>query len=352
MVQARTVMAAVTLMAASCARSPQRGVPDGAAGSGGALCTADAASGDGTIASVAQIVIRTCATAGCHDPIQHEHGMDLSTADLIYQSWVGKKGLDHCSNMAVFRVVPGDPDGSFVMTKIRATGVLCSLGTRMPPPPLKMLSACEIEIVRSWIAAGAPGPSGGGDAGLDDGGGARDGDDDAATDGGDDAAPDVPEQGSCTTATPCDPVTEICIEATASSTGECYTRWECYTHAPPDDDTVAHVCPADTSVFCGCDGTMFEMSSACPNRPYDHIGACDDGYSCDVNRVRCADPAPTCLEGQAAAVIAGCWGPCVPIASCRCDQNWQCPRGDLYRCSLLPDFRCLPIPPAQDAGPD
>lgn len=331
--------------AAACSSSPAAKTPDGGA------CLNETAVGDGTIASIAPIVIRTCAKAGCHDPVQHEHGMDLSTADLIYQNWVGKKGLDHCSNMAVFRVVPGDPEGSFVMTKISASGVICGLGTRMPPPPTDMLSACEIGSIRRWIVAGAPGPTGSNDAGSGDA--AADVADDAGDDGGGgggDASPDVPDPGSCTTATPCDPASEICVEVNASATGECYTRWECYTHAPSEDETVEHACPPETATFCGCDGSMFEMAYACPNRPYDHIGACGDGYTCDANRVRCSDPAPRCPDGQAPAVVAACWGPCVPITMCRCDQSWQCPPGN--RCSLLPDFRCGPASPPQDAGAD
>jgi hypothetical protein len=136
-----------------------------------------------------------------------------------------------------------------------------------------------------------------------------------------------------------------------ATSNDCYTRWECYAHAP-DEDLVAHECPPEIATFCACDGTMFEAAYACPIRPYDHIGACGDGSSCDAYRVRCNDPAPSCPVGQAPAVTAGCWGPCVPIAMCRCDQNWQCPQRDKYRCSLVPEFRCLPIPQGADASVD
>jgi hypothetical protein len=274
--------------------------------------------------------------------------MDLSTPDLIYENWVGKKGLDHCSNRPATRVVPGDPDGSFVMTKIRAQGAICSLGTRMPPPPADRLSACEIDAIAAWIAAGAPGPTGGVDAGPADAAedAAIDVSDDAPTDANDDTDPDAIDPGVCTSTHHCDPVSEICVEVMPDPAGDCYTRWECYAHAPPDDDTLAHMCPPETATFCGCDGSMFDMPYACPNRPYDHIGACGDGYSCDANRVRCADATPICTDGQAPAVIAGCWGPCVPIDMCRCDQNWQCPPG--LRCYPLPTFRCGSQP--TDAG--
>jgi hypothetical protein len=328
------------IAATACGSSPA-GKPDG-----GAACVNPATAQEGsigTIASVASLVSRTCATAGCHDRIQHEHGMDLSTADLIYGNWVNKKGLDHCSNQPMVRVVPGDPDASFVMTKVRATGVLCGLGDRMPPAPAAMLTACEIEIIRSWIAAGAPPLPTGVDAGD------ADATTDSAGDASDDSNADADDPGVCTAAKPCDPASEICVEVMPLSGGaDCETRWECYTHL--DDETVQHACPIETATFCACDGTTYEASYACPLRPYDHIGPCGDGHSCDANRVRCATPAPSCPDDQAPAVIAGCWGPCVPIGGCRCDQNWQCPQRDKYRCSLLPAFRCAPIP--TDGGTD
>jgi hypothetical protein len=238
------------------------------------------------------------------------------------------------------------------MTKIEATGPLCSLSNRMPPPPAAMLSACEIAAIRSWIAAGAPGPAGGADAGADAPGDAvSDASDDGNADANADTGADAIEPGVCTSTQHCDPVSETCIEVMQSATGDCSMRWECYSHAP-EDETVEHACPPEVATFCGCDGTTFDASYGCAYRPYDHIGACGDGHSCDATRVRCADAPPTCPDGQAPAVTAGCWGPCVPIAMCRCDQNWQCPQRDRYRCSLLPDFRCGPIPPAADAGTD
>jgi hypothetical protein len=349
-------IAGATFAFVGCGTSPKTAGLDSGAGGGGSagICADDSASGDGTLASVATVVIRTCATTGCHDPIKHEHGMDLSTADLSYQNWVGKKGLDHCSNKPAVRIAPGDPENSFVMTKIRAPDVICNLGSRMPLPPAAALSACEIESIRRWILAGAPGPlevtDGGTDVAMDAG------DPDVGDGGGGDADTDVPEPGTCTTTTPCDPVSEVCVEVLPEgSRDNCYTRWECYSHAPEDDDdTRAHMCPLETAVFCGCDGTMFEASYACPTRPYDHIGACGDGYSCNVDRVRCSDREPSCPDGQVPAVVAGCWGPCVPIEMCRCDVNWRCPRTDIYRCFYYPQFRCGPIPPPQDggAGPD
>jgi hypothetical protein len=291
------------------------------------------------MASVAAIVFGSCARAGCHDAVTHEHGMDLSTADLIHRHWVGKYGIDHCRNIAVPRVVAGDPDGSFVMTKLRGPEPLCSTSHRMPPPPAETLTACEIETVRLWIAAGAP-PAPPSDAGTDGDTPDASPPDAAGEDAGD------PDPSVCTSTKACDLTSELCVEVMPLTTsGNCYTRWECYTHAPPDDDPLRHPCPPEIVTFCACDGTTFEAPYACPHLPYEHVGACGDGYSCDAYRIRCSDPRPSCPAGQVPAVVNGCWGACVPIAMCRCDLNWQCPEREKYRCSDLPEFRCGPIQP-------
>jgi hypothetical protein len=323
-----------------CGRSRGAGSPDGATdapGSGGS------GGGCATQAAVAPIVMRACATSGCHDAVTHEHGMDLSTAHSIHASWVGKLGIDHCALDAVPRVVPGDPAASFVMTKIRGL-TTCDQSQRMPPPPASMLTDCEIETIRAWIQAGAPPPPG-----VD--GGADAAAPDAAVDADD---PEVPDDDPllCTSMRPCDPIVEVCIEVGGSpppGVMSCDTRWECYTHFDDDDGTLKHPCPPEMAEFCGCDGVTFERPYACPDRPYQHIGACSDGVSCDAQRVRCSDPKPACPDGQMPAVVDACWGTCVPVSTCRCEFHWQCDTSK-YRCRGLPEFRCGPIPP--DGGAD
>jgi len=177
-------------------------------------------------------------------------------------------------------------------------------------------------------------------------------DGDAATDAADQEVD--PDPMACTATKHCDPIVEVCIEIGAPplpGVDSCGTRWECYTHAPPDDgDTLEHPCPPEQSDFCGCDGVTFQRGWYCADRPYDHIGACDDGFGCDPRRVLCADPEPSCPDGQLAAVVKNCWGPCIPISMCRCEFHWQCRPSDKVRCSTYPDFRCVPFSP--DGGTD
>ena len=117
--------------------------------------TTDGPSGPTLMQQVAAIVAPNCATSGCHDPMTQEHGMDLSTAASIHAGWVNQRGPDHCQNKALVRVAPGNPNGSYVMTKITATTKACDLWDPMPPPPKAPLATAQIETIRAWIQAGA-----------------------------------------------------------------------------------------------------------------------------------------------------------------------------------------------------
>jgi hypothetical protein len=171
---------------------------------------------------VAAIVIPKCAVAGCHDAVSKTHAMDLSTPEKIVSNWVGVRGFDHCTNLDTPRVIPNDPNASLVILKIEGIAV-CLQSNRMPLPPRDALSVEEIDVIRAWIAAGAPS------------------DTPPTEDGGQDAvepidAPDDsgPEVGGgyrgCSTALPCEPGFQCDGVA-------CGDVWECVTHF---DETLEH----------------------------------------------------------------------------------------------------------------
>jgi hypothetical protein len=291
---------------------------------------------------VAAIVVPNCAVGGCHDAQTKEHGMDLSTAASIYDAWVNKKGLDHCRNALRMRVVPGSAEGSYVMVKITGAET-CDLSQRMPPPPRMALSSEQIDIIRAWISAGAPVE--GVDAGSNDGNGeiSRD----SAVSVADGWIADVPattdadpcgEAGSpksdsgpkpwslhqleCTATQPC-PEGMICVGA------GCDDGWECFAHTESPGE---HPCPTDYAPYCGCDGVTFMAIRTCPDRPYDHEGSCEDGVTCDPAALRCSGAEPPCPDGEVRSVVGGHYGVCVPIGSCHCDTDAQCPHQELYSC--------------------
>jgi hypothetical protein len=144
------------------------GAGGSAGGAGGSTADArpmDSSAGEGPVTTPAAPKLSTdvlpitkmrCALAGCHDPIKHEHSMDLSTAATVYAGWVNKPTADHCrNNIAVTRVVPGKPENSFVVTLIEAPPGRCAEVRRMPPAPMPQLPQAEVQVIREWVAAGA-----------------------------------------------------------------------------------------------------------------------------------------------------------------------------------------------------
>ncbi len=93
----------------------------------------------------------TCATAGCHTgpagPVLPA-GMDLSDADASFNNLVMVLSLQAAP---LLRVMPTDPDNSYLIQKLEGTA---AMGLRMPRnlPPLPQ---ADIDVVRQWITDGA-----------------------------------------------------------------------------------------------------------------------------------------------------------------------------------------------------
>jgi hypothetical protein len=100
-----------------------------------------------------EIFNQSCVQAACHDSATRQGGLDLS-ASVSYANLVGVEPQNAVARASgQLRVTPGAPDESFLMHKL--TGDL-QPGEGAPMPLLgSPLSPSEIELVRSWIAAGA-----------------------------------------------------------------------------------------------------------------------------------------------------------------------------------------------------
>ena len=90
----------------------------------------------------------SCVFATCHQQGASAAGMmaldrDLAHAALVDVSAVAAPGR--------IRVIPGDPEQSYVMEKI--TNATPTAGEQMPPDA--PLEAERVELVRAWIEAGA-----------------------------------------------------------------------------------------------------------------------------------------------------------------------------------------------------
>jgi hypothetical protein len=145
---------------------------------------------------------------------------------------------------------------------------------------------------------------------------------------------------------------------------------------PPGGQTCGGIAglPCDRGEFCnyepeaggqGCDGTISDAAGVCQQRPdacidvHDPVCGCDDktygnacyahaagvsvasqgecapkGVSCDYRELLCLRAWPACPDMQVPQIIDGCFGPCVPIESCACDEPDDCANTDQYTCHM------------------
>lgn len=102
-----------------------------------------------TLASIqANVFSVNCAVTGCHGGAGALQGLRLdpgfSAANLI--------NVASPDDPTLIRVIPNNPDGSFIVRKLEGTQ---TLGQRMPQGG-PYLPPSTIDVVRQWILAGAP----------------------------------------------------------------------------------------------------------------------------------------------------------------------------------------------------
>lgn len=90
-----------------------------------------------------------CAGAYCH--LGSFGGEDLHAA---YTHLVGAKAAESGECEGHTLVAPGDPEHSLVYLKLASTNPPC--GKSMPPTGFDAVPAADVELLRAWIAAGAP----------------------------------------------------------------------------------------------------------------------------------------------------------------------------------------------------
>lgn len=98
----------------------------------------------------AQILTPTCAKAGCHASSSAEAGLVLE-AGQAYGNLVGRSSTQRSGSA---RVQPGNPEGSYLILKLRGDPSIT--GQRMPQDGPPFLTSEQIEGIAAWIRAGAP----------------------------------------------------------------------------------------------------------------------------------------------------------------------------------------------------
>lgn len=95
-----------------------------------------------------EVFAASCASSGCHAGGHAPLGLALDGA----AAWTNLVGVPSAESR-LLRVAPGDPDASFLVSKIRVDGEI--VGAAMPPDAPR-LSASQIRLVVDWVRRGAP----------------------------------------------------------------------------------------------------------------------------------------------------------------------------------------------------
>lgn len=95
----------------------------------------------------------SCAANACHGGAMPREGLDLRSASSSYATLVGVFATTAgCASR--LRVEPGSPSTSYVVNKL--TGVDLCGGSQMPGGAEPPWTSAQLDLVRAWIANGAP----------------------------------------------------------------------------------------------------------------------------------------------------------------------------------------------------
>ena len=137
-----TLAAAVALVLASCTAGDGTGLDAG----GRPLPPVPAPNDD---FQQIQATIFTPVCSGCHQGANAPQGLRLDAGN----SYALLVNVASAEVPGLLRVNPGNPDASYLVQKIQGNA---AVGARMPANGPPFLSQTQIDLVRGWIAAGAP----------------------------------------------------------------------------------------------------------------------------------------------------------------------------------------------------
>jgi hypothetical protein len=101
-----------------------------------------------TLVSIqANVFTPTCAKSGCHTGAGAPFGLNLDPGS----SWGNLFNIPSPQGMSLIRVIPMDPDNSFLIQKLEGP----QIGARMPADGPPYLQQTTVDVIRQWIQNGA-----------------------------------------------------------------------------------------------------------------------------------------------------------------------------------------------------
>lgn len=151
----RSWIAIVTLVLAGCGAGTGEGLDQngrpagGASGGAGGHFAPPVAGLEPTLASIqANVLSVNCAVPGCHGGAAAQQGLRMDPG-FSYGNLIG---VPSPRDPNLIRVIPDEPDSSFIIQKLEGKQ---TLGDQMPQGG-PYLPQSTIDVIRQWIAIGAP----------------------------------------------------------------------------------------------------------------------------------------------------------------------------------------------------
>jgi hypothetical protein len=96
-----------------------------------------------------EVFSATCAFSSCHGAVAPQKGLSLMPG----RTYAAVVNQDSTTSPGIKRVAPGDPDGSLLLQAVLG---IAPNNVRRMPLNAPALDATRIQMLREWIAAGAP----------------------------------------------------------------------------------------------------------------------------------------------------------------------------------------------------
>jgi hypothetical protein len=120
--------------------------------------------GPATFTMIYTTILNDSATAdckSCHNGVLDRGGLDMGTTqEDAYLSLVNVEATGECFAQGRLRVAPGDAMASLFYNKVASKApngpaVVCGMSMPLDPPNPYVLTAAQLEMIASWINAGA-----------------------------------------------------------------------------------------------------------------------------------------------------------------------------------------------------